>query len=607
MHLVFLNQYYPPDAAPTGVMLAAVVEELAAQGHAVTVICAEGGYAGGRHKTSRPKTQDEENEGGFVAAIQSEHLRALKQTRSHPGWPKAICDRRSECEAKSIPRSIGTDAQRAPLHSTHERRGAAPPSSPTIDNNALAACSGSENDRAAHPAWPEQSEGKQPTSDNSAPCVRRIRATRFGRGTFVGKVMDYLSYYLGAAWILLWLRPRPQRIVAMTTPPYLSVLARVGSKLRGGDHAHWVMDVYPDVMVAHGMLRVGSLPHRFLSGLARWGFGGKRCAAILTLGPDMAERVAAMAGADLRIGPTCRQRRAEANEPSDPPGGGPAAPDEVGRPGPSDPTWVPLWGGEHRTSNIEQRASKDEGEDHRPSAIHDPRSLRLARGWRDDELVVMYSGNMGLGHRFGEILEVMGKGDGGQGLEVGNVAVVCDRRSEGEGDDPALAGRPAADEVGRPGPSDPTRFVFFGGGKRRGEIERFVAAHPGAAVELHDYAPAEDLGMHLRSADVHLASLAGEWTGTMVPSKLQGIFHAARPVIFIGEAKSSIGRWVAASGGGWLVAPGDVAGLELALEEARDPQVRESRGRAAQAFAAANFDKQANVRRVAEVLACALV
>jgi hypothetical protein len=457
----------------------------------------------------------------------------------------------------------------------------------------------------------------------------------------VGKVMDYLSYYLGVAWMLLWLRP--DRIVAMTTPPYLSVLARVGSKLRGGDHAHWVMDVYPDVMVAHGMLRVGSLPHRFLSGLARWGFGGKRCAAILTLGPDMAERLAAMAGADLRIGPTCRQRRAEANEPSDPPGGGPAAPEEVGRmrksdptgeevgrPGPSDPTWVPLWS--DGLAEVDDMALANR---------------RHARGWLEDELVVMYSGNMGLGHRFGEILEVAVGLDRRVGplvasgvatterqeREAGTVGTdfafghtVCASRMDqvatsdqgirigptcrhrrAEGDDPALAGRPAADEVGRPGPSDPTRFVFFGGGKRRGEIERFVAAHPAAAVELHDYAPAEDLGMHLRSADVHLASLAAEWTGTMVPSKLQGIFHAARPVIFIGEAKSSIGRWVAASGGGWLVAPGDVAGLELALEEARDPQVRESRGRAAKAFAEANFDKQANVRRVAAVLACALV
>ena len=131
--------------------------------------------------------------------------------------------------------------------------------------------------------------------------------------------------------------------------------------------------------------------------------------------------------------------------------------------------------------------------------------------------------------------------------------------------------------------------------------------HPEAPVELHDYAPAEILAEHLRSADVHLASLDEKWTGTMVPSKLQGIFGAARPLIFIGDARSSIGRWVAESGGGWVVAPGDVKALERAIEEARDPGVRESRGRAAKAFAGANFDKPNNARRVAEALACTLV
>ena len=48
MHLVFLNQYYPPDAAPTGVMLKAVAERLVADGHGVTVLCAAGGYASGQ-------------------------------------------------------------------------------------------------------------------------------------------------------------------------------------------------------------------------------------------------------------------------------------------------------------------------------------------------------------------------------------------------------------------------------------------------------------------------------------------------------------------------------------------------------------------------------
>jgi glycosyltransferase involved in cell wall biosynthesis len=121
-------------------------------------------------------------------------------------------------------------------------------------------------------------------------------------------------------------------------------------------------------------------------------------------------------------------------------------------------------------------------------------------------------------------------------------------------------------------------------------------------VELHDYVAPEMLGAHLRSADVHLVSLDAEWTGTMVPSKLQGVFAAERPVVFIGSADSSIGRWVRESGGGWVVEPGDVAALAEAIEEAGDPQERARRGRAAKLFADLNFDRKTNVARVAEVL-----
>jgi glycosyltransferase involved in cell wall biosynthesis len=121
-------------------------------------------------------------------------------------------------------------------------------------------------------------------------------------------------------------------------------------------------------------------------------------------------------------------------------------------------------------------------------------------------------------------------------------------------------------------------------------------------MEVHDYAPADRLTAHLQSADVHLASLDAAWTGTMVTSKLQGIFQAGRPVVFIGSAASSIGRWVLESGGGWVLPPGDVVGLLAALDEARDPEARASRGRAARAFAVRNFDKATNVARIISCL-----
>jgi glycosyltransferase involved in cell wall biosynthesis len=148
----------------------------------------------------------------------------------------------------------------------------------------------------------------------------------------------------------------------------------------------------------------------------------------------------------------------------------------------------------------------------------------------------------------------------------------------------------------------PVRLVFYGNGKRRGEIADFMRAHPECRVELHDYAPAEQLAAHLQSAEVHVASLDPAWTGTMVPSKLQGIFAAGRAVVFLGSADSSIGQWVAESGGGWVLQPDDGPGLVAALAEASDPQLRADRGRAAGVFAAAHFSQTANIPRVAAIL-----
>ena len=518
MHLVFLNQYYPPDAAPTGVMLEAVVEELARQGHTVTVLCAAGGYAGG----------DE---------VISEQLSVISGVSGGDD------------------RDMGS-SQSSPI--------------------------------ASHPS----------------PCVPRIiriGATSFGRGTFVGKLLDYAFYYLGVAWKLTTLRSGPDRIVALTTPPLLSVLARGMSRLRGGDHAHWVMDLYPDVMAAHGMLGEKNAVYRILKRLARWGFGGRRCAAVLTLGPDMAERVKKVMSDQSSV---IRK------------GGGDEGEDLAGLS--TQPStlnsqrvlWVPLWGGE-KVRDPEMPISN-----YQPSTLNVPLPfpLRRQRGWADDEVIVMYSGNMGLGHRFEEILAAAER------VNIEHRTPNIEQRSE-EVADPMASSREMIERRNEScGPETQAdcsnhqrstlisqlfpsyRFVFFGGGKRRGEVAAFLDAHPGAAVELHDYAPAGMLMEHLQSADVHFVSLEDSWTGTMVPSKLQGIFAAGRPVIFMGSAESSIGCWVAESGGGWVVGQGDVAGLRAALAEAASRPTREARGRAALAFAQQHFDKRTNVARVAEIL-----
>ena len=538
MHLVLLNQYYPPDAAPTGVMLEGLARGLLENGHDVTVLCSAGGYAG--------------SGGNLVIRDQLSGIRDCEGGLAHGAQASS-----------SIPKPRSTN------------------------------------------------------HDLPSPRIIRIRASRFGRGTFGGKLLDYVSYFIGAGWKLATLRPRPDRVVALTTPPYLAVLARTISKVRGADHAHWVMDAYPDVMAAHGMLAETRWIYRILQWLTRWGYGGRRCAAVLTLGPDMAQRVSRHVSASRR--------------------------DMV--------QWVPLWAADDlvgdgradrprsadlspagRETNVHADSSSPQGENrgapgrhalpttgNHQAMYHNPASLELRRqrGWGDGELIVMYSGNMGLGHRFTEILAAANAL--AEGRVVGEGGADRPRSADfsptgRDAHDQDHASRPQAEHHGAPGrhalPTTdnrqpitlPLRLVFFGGGKRRDEIRNFIVDHPECRIELHDYAPADDLTTHLQSADVHLASLDAKWTGTMVPSKLQGIFSAGRPVIFIGSTQSSIGRWVYESGGGWVVEPGNVDGLLAALTEAADASVREPRGRAAMAYAGKHFDQATNVARIVAVL-----
>lgn len=398
MHLVFFNQYYPPDFAPTGVMLRDVAEAMVVQGNRVTIICSKGGYSDG------------------------------------------------EGSAEEV------DKTEAGLE------------------------------------------------------VIRVPTFRRGRENFAGKIADYASFYLLAFWFGLTVGGKPTRFVALTTPPYLSVLVRIVSKLRGASHAHWVMDIYPDVMVAHGLLAEESLKARALWAISRWGFGGRRNRKTISLGPDM----------DTKL-----------NE----------------RHGVENGAWIPLW-----TTAKEEDLAEELS-----------RSLRSERNW-EGKVVFLYSGNMGLGHVIKDFL-VLAKRAGGRSDVV---------------------------------------FAFYGGGKRRAEVEDFIRENPEAPVELGDYVPEKLLEAHLMSADIHLASLKPSWDGCMVPSKIQGIFSSRRPVIFNGTSTSSIGSWIEKGDCGWVVPPDHCSAVQAAFDEALDARIREAKGSNGCRYAKAKFNSTKNISELCD-------
>ena len=123
--------------------------------------------------------------------------------------------------------------------------------------------------------------------------VERAWATGFGKGSAAGRLADYLTFYLGAAWKLLAL-PRHDVVMALTTPPLIGLLALAACRLKGMRLAALVQDLYPDVGVALGTFREGSLATRLLDRLNRAVLS--RADRVIVLGDCMRERVAARVG-----------------------------------------------------------------------------------------------------------------------------------------------------------------------------------------------------------------------------------------------------------------------------------------------------------------------
>ena len=331
-----------------------------------------------------------------------------------------------------------------------------------------------------------------------------VRVMRVGRGGVhrhgaAEKLRDYAAFYRGV-WRELSQMPRPDAVVCLTTPPFIGLLGAQLRKTAGVPFALWCMDLYPEALAAHGWLRPWNPLKPLLGALARE--ERRRASAVVALGPDMAGRLRA---------------------------GGAAEVEEI-------PVWNEL--------------AADE------ATCAAARELRRARGWGDDEIVLLYSGNMGRAHcaeEFAALAEAMQRG------------------------------------------SPRGRFVFAGTGPARAEWER----RWGGQFEFLPPASKETCAAHLLAADVHLISQRAEWTGVVVPSKFQAACALGRPVVFVGPPESSVGRWVSAADAGWLLSADAVAAVAA---EIRDPRRRVEKGAAARRLCEREFTRAGNCGRLATLV-----
>ncbi len=132
-------------------------------------------------------------------------------------------------------------------------------------------------------------------------AVRRVWTSRFGRGGLAGRAIDYLSFYVTAAFAIWRLARRGDVVVAKTDPPMLSVIVAPIVRLQGARLINWLQDIFPEVAEAVGIGR-GRIGRLTFGGL-RWCRNRSLEAAVanVALGGRMAARLAALGVEKSRI------------------------------------------------------------------------------------------------------------------------------------------------------------------------------------------------------------------------------------------------------------------------------------------------------------------
>ncbi|MFT5422767.1 MAG: colanic acid biosynthesis glycosyl transferase WcaI [Phycisphaerales bacterium] len=98
--------------------------------------------------------------------------------------------------------------------------------------------------------------------------IHRVGASFFGRSNIALRAADFGVFYARAALRLLRVK-RPDVVVSFTTPPFVAQLGLINRLFRRSKAVFWLMDMYPDVAVACGVLKPKSLPTRFFDALNR--------------------------------------------------------------------------------------------------------------------------------------------------------------------------------------------------------------------------------------------------------------------------------------------------------------------------------------------------
>ena len=306
--------------------------------------------------------------------------------------------------------------------------------------------------------------------------IRRLRYLQLSRRNKLGRLLNFFSF---TASVLLHLRvlKRYKSVIVYSNPPILPIAPVLAKKFWKTKLVFVAYDVYPEIAYVSGSIRTGSLIDRSMKALNCWLYRST-------------DRVVALTG-EMRDF-LCDRREG-------------LSPDRV--------AVIPNWA-------------------HEKTAVPDAQT-RTAFGFRPEQFVTAYFGNMGICQDMRTILD----------------AVI------------ALDG------------DDRFGFLFVGHGNKTEQIRSEIAQKKMRNVRVFDFLEAEAFEKAIAAADCFVLSLEKGLKGTCAPSKYYSYLQGGRPVAAVVERNSYLADEITAEGIGVYAENGDSERLcRFLLEMVADPK-----------------------------------
>lgn len=327
--------------------------------------------------------------------------------------------------------------------------------------------------------------------------IYRVDSTAFGKKAKWRRAADFATFLLNCAIRLLRL-PRQDVVVALTSPPLISVFGAGIARLWRARFFYWVMDFNPDEAIAAGWLRADSLAARVLERLSRFSLRSAR--QIIALDRFMRDRIVAKGIAPKRI--------------------------EI----------IPPWSHDHQVRFDPEGRTR----------------FRRQHGL-EDKFVVMYAGNHSPCHPLDTLLQAaltLNRNPNPSSPRPAHNLSPLGGEGQGKGaacvGPPSTVHRPPSPDLcsEMPSPLAPRpstlSFLFIGGGSEFARVQRFAAEHKLSNILCLPYQPLDQLSATLSAADLHVVVMGDAFVGLVHPCKIYNILSIGAPVLYLGPAESHL-------------------------------------------------------------------